>query len=303
MNLNNLYVARSNWDLAGRTDLYRFDVRPESISYASAGSVPGRVLNQYSMDEHKGYFRIATTIGDGNTIYVLDKDLKEVGSTPQLAKGESIQSVRFMGDIAYMVTYLLTDPLYAVDLSVPSAPTVLGELKIPGFSTYLHPVEGDWLVGFGRHTTEVFYKDSDGREVVTGTRDVGSKISLFDVSDPKNLKEADIMIMGNSSSEAFNNPKALMVDPERKLFGFVMAVSDNSFNTDYDAIKLVGIEDGKLKDVAEIRYGEPYRHYAARLLFIGDTLYDVNGDEVVAYEMQSYKEIGRIEGIRGPLRQ
>ncbi|GHU50308.1 hypothetical protein FACS1894127_5300 [Clostridia bacterium] len=294
MNLNNLYIARSNWSGAGDTDLYRFDVRPESISYASAGSVPGKVLNQYSMDEHNGYFRIATTNGDGNTIYVLDRDLKKVGSTPQLAKGESIQSVRFMGDIAYMVTYLQTDPLYAVDLSIPSAPVVLGELKIPGFSTYLHPVEGEWLVGFGRHTTEIFYRDSSGREVVTGTQDMGQKISLFDVSDPKNLKEADIMLLGMDTwSEAFNNPRALMVDPGRKLFGFVMTGYDKGIA--YDAIRLVGVANDKLKDVAEIR-SDAYRHTNARLLFIGDALYDINGDEVVAYEMQGYKEIGRIKG-------
>jgi len=289
MNMNSLYIARHNWRNEN-TSIYRFEVTPWSVDFTSEGSVTGSVLNQYSMDEHNKFFRIATTSREGNRITIFDRDLNQVGKTPELAKGESIQSVRFMGDVAYMVTYLQTDPLYSVDLSDPYAPVILDELKIPGFSTYLHPVDGDWLVGFGRHTTEIFYRDDSGKEIPAGTRDMGQKVSLFDVSNPKKLREADVMLLGqNTWSEAFTNPKALMVDPARKQFGFFMDGYDN-FTT---VIKLIGVGNGKLKDAATISCGRGIYSYEARLIYIGDTLYAVFGNYLVAYDLNTFKEIGK----------
>ena len=296
MNMDSLYITRSNWR-TGNTSIYRFKVTPQSVDYISEGSVAGTVLNQYSMDEHKGYFRIATTGAEGNRITIFDRSLNQVGKTPELAKGESIQSVRFMGDIAYMVTYLQTDPLYSVDLSDPYSPVVLDELKIPGFSTYLHPVEGDWLVGFGRHTTDTFFRDDSGREIIAGTRDMGQKVSLFDISDPKRLKEVDVMMLGeNTWSEAFNNPKALMVDPVRRQFGFFMDGYSN-YNSS-TVIRLIGVNDGRLKDLGSITCSKGAYSYDARLLYIGDTLYAVFGGYLVAYDYNSLREIGKAGELR-----
>ncbi|MDR0569670.1 MAG: beta-propeller domain-containing protein [Clostridiales Family XIII bacterium] len=284
MNVGNLYVARPNyWGNGGKTDIYRFEVGAGAVRYAANGSVPGTPLNQYSMDEHNGYFRVAVTDWDGNRIHVLDADLNQVGATPNLAEGESIQSARFMGDMAYMVTYLQTDPLYAVDLTNPKAPAVLGELKIPGFSTYLHPVGGDRLVGFGRHTAEIFYRDEKGDEIPTGSvHDLGQKISLFDVSDPRNLKESDVMLLGQDAwSEAFTNPKALMVSPDRKLFGFLMWDYGSIDGETQAQIRLVGVDGDKLTAWAAYSYDDVYEN--GRLLCIGNLLYAVSGENVKVY--------------------
>src|SRR5205807_2322356 len=121
------------------------------------------ILNQFSMDEYQGHFRIATTIGEPwgggsnpsvNNLYVLDESLKTVGSLENLAPGERIYSTRFLGKRAYMVTFRNVDPLFAIDLADPAKPAVLGQLKIPGYSDYLHPYDENHLIGFGKKTIE-----------------------------------------------------------------------------------------------------------------------------------------------------
>jgi len=165
------------------TALHTFDITdPDRADYVASGSVRGHLLNQYSLSEYDGYLRVATTDGDpwwGGTeesesfVTVLSEDdgvLRQVGQVGGLGKGEQIYAVRFIGDIGYVVTFQQIDPLYVVDLRSPTEPRVLGELKIPGFSSYLHPVGEDHLLGIG----------TDGDE--TG-RTFGAAISLFDVSD------------------------------------------------------------------------------------------------------------------------
>lgn len=167
-----------------RSMLHSFDITdPKATRYVASADVIGHLLNQYSLSEHNGYLRVATTAGDPwwgeeNTsesfITVLDEAdnrLVTVGQVGGIGKTERIYSVRFMGDMGYVVTFRQTDPLYAIDLADPTNPTVLGELKIPGFSSYLHPVGDGLLLGVGQDATD--------RGQITG-----SQVSLFDVSDP-----------------------------------------------------------------------------------------------------------------------
>ncbi len=165
------------------TQIYKFDIRNYDIKYLGNGSVPGRALNQFSMDEHNGYLRIATTSGNWgesltNQVYVIDNAFQVVGKIEGIAKGETIKSVRFTGNTGYVVTFEQTDPLFVIDLSDPTAPVIKGELKIPGFSAYLHPVGDGLLLGVG----------ADGDD---NGQNGGMKVSLFDVSNPENPVECD----------------------------------------------------------------------------------------------------------------
>ncbi len=200
-----------------KTQIYKFDIRNYNIEYLKSATIDGTALNQFSIDEYNGYLRIATTSGNWgdnlvNQLYVLDENLETKGLLKDIAKGETIKSVRFTGNTAYVVTFIQTDPLFVIDLSNPEAPVILGELKIPGFSTYLHPVSDGLVLGVGRDGTD------------TGTNG-GLKVSLFDVSDPKNPKESSKITLDAVSSEtlssyiesdAYYTHKALCWDSESK---------------------------------------------------------------------------------------
>ena len=182
------------------TVVHKFSVSADGPArYEATGTVEGHLLNQFSMDEHNGYFRVATTIGEPwdtetseSQVAVLEQQgrrLTEVGRVGNLGRGERIFSVRFAGDTGYVVTFREVDPLYVIDLADPTAPSVAGELKIPGFSTYLHPIGDGLLIGVGQDA------DHTGR-----TR--GTKVSLFDVSNPAAPVELDVIVFPDAHSEA-----------------------------------------------------------------------------------------------------
>lgn len=189
-----LYIADPVWDRGGATELHRFDISdPRATSYVSSGTVRGTPLNSFSLDEHEGFLRIATTktanratrFRDVSEVTVLREQgetLVPVGNVDGLGVGERIYAVRFMGARGYVVTFRQIDPLYVLDLSDPSAPAVTGELKIPGFSEYLHPLDGDRLAGVGRH------------------EDGSVQVSLFDVADPADpTRVATVDALGQST--------------------------------------------------------------------------------------------------------
>ena len=166
-------------DASTATNIYQFDLGDASVPLVAMGSVPGLTLNQFSLDEHDGVLRVATTNGFGDRassgVHVLSAfggNLQSVGSVSGLAPGERIFSVRFIGDVGYLSTFRQVDPLFVIDLANPARPRVVGELKIPGFSSYLHPLDATHLLGVGRDV------DPD-----TG-RVLGLQLSIFDVSDP-----------------------------------------------------------------------------------------------------------------------
>jgi len=230
-----------------KTVIHKIAINKGDLQYKTAGEVPGVVLNQFSMDEDKGYFRIATTknrrwssFGETsesyNNIYVLDGNMKVVGKVEELAKDERIYSVRFMQDRAYMVTFKQIDPLFVIDLKDPTNPKVLGELKIPGFSNYLHPYDETTLIGLG--------KDS-------GDWDASLKLSLFDVSNVKNPKEiSNYIFEGNrSDSIALHDHRALLFSEKKNLL--VIPVNSEETGILIDEVFIENTDDEDEESITE----------------------------------------------------
>ena len=233
--LQNLYIAATQWNYRWngpqgtseeKTSIFRFALTENGIEMKAQGSVPGRVLNQFSMDESEGYFRIATTKGDAwnsvapstNNLYVLNMNLEQVGKIEGIAPGETIYSVRFMGKRAYLVTFKKIDPFFAIDLTDPTNPKILGKLKIPGYSDYLHPYDENHIIGFGKEAVESKEGDFAWYQ--------GMKMAVFDVTDPENPIELHKFGIGDRGTESplLHNHKALLFDKERQLLAFPVEV-------------------------------------------------------------------------------
>ena len=200
-----------------KTVIQKFAIKDGTVSYISKGEVPGYLLNQYSMDEFDGRFRLATTsefytprgVVMGNNVYVLDESLKVLGSVENVAPDESIYSARFMGEKLYLVTYQRIDPFFVIDLSTDT-PKVLGALKIPGYSSYLHPYDDTHIIGIGKETKQNQY---GGMEIV------GVKMTLFDVTDVSKPVAVDSYLIGGqgTDSEILSDPKAFLFDKEKNI--------------------------------------------------------------------------------------
>lgn len=298
-----------------RSQVHRIEIEDGEIEYRSGGSVPGYVLNQFSMDEEDGYFRVATTTsgwvggmrGESmNHLYVLDPDLDVVGKLEDLAERESIYSVRFMGDRVYMVTFERVDPLFVIDLSDPENPEVLGKLKIPGYSNYLHPYDDDHLIGLGMETEENEY----GRVVTTGI-----KLSLFDVSDVESPKEMSKYVLGGrgSSSYALRDHKAFLFDKDKELLVIPARVSDwdegdewrDVTYTDGAHVFTLNLEDGfgfegevthqtEKAESEEDYYYPRYDESVKRSLYIEDVLYTLSESRMKINSLDDLDEIGEI---------
>jgi inhibitor of cysteine peptidase len=212
------------------TSIYRIQISGPSLTLAAQGNVTGTVMNQYSMDEYNGYFRIATTSYDytsnsysqtqQNNLYILNSDLNVVGKIENLASGEVLHSARFVADRCYLVTFNQIDPLFVVDLSKPTSPSVLGNLTIPGYSDFLQPYDATHLIGIGQDVNASI--DADKVHIqgdVYYTAILGLKVSLFDVSDVANPKENSKIVIGDTgtTSEALTDPKAILFDASRNL--------------------------------------------------------------------------------------
>ncbi len=238
------------------TSLHTFDIsNPTTTSYLASGSIDGHLLNQYSMSEHDGYLRVATTEGapwggdsSQSSVVVLAEEGSElvtVGKVGGLGKGEQIKSVRFMGATAYVVTFRQTDPLYTVDLSDPTNPTLLGELKIPGFSSYLHPIDEGLLLGIGQEGTD------EGQIL-------GAQVSIFDVSNLSNPTQIGTMPFGNNSqsSVAWEAKAFTWWAPTRTAFVPVSSWGwDEQTNSDSNKAEVIAIhidKDGSLSEIGRL---------------------------------------------------
>ena len=220
-----------------KTIIHKISIDEDKIEYVAKGAVPGRLLNQFSMDENEDRFRVATTTEyyiqhqgtvRANAVYVLDEQLNIVGELDEIAPDESIFSARFMGDRLYLVTFQQIDPFFVIDLS-KDTPKILGELKIPGFSNYLHPYDEEHVIGIGRDT-----KETDNGRV----QQLGIKIALFNVADVKNPKVADDIIVGDISthSEALYEHKSFFFDKKSEILSIPISG---------DAESLSGISSSK----------------------------------------------------------
>ncbi|MDH5449353.1 MAG: beta-propeller domain-containing protein [Candidatus Bathyarchaeota archaeon] len=227
VSLHNIYIT---FPQNGNTLIYRFHIEGSAIESAANGGVQGHILNQFSMDEHNGYFRIATTTGQIartfeaatslNHVYVLDMDMNLVGGLEGLAPGEKIYSARFMGDRCYLVTFQKIDPLFVIDLEDPFYPNVLGELKITGYSDYLHPYDENHIIGIGKETIEAETGDFAWFQ--------GVKISLFDVSNVENPMEISKYEIGDrgTDSPVLRDHKAFLFDKTRSLLVIPVLVAE-----------------------------------------------------------------------------
>jgi len=335
-----------------KTEIHRIAIDNGKIEYKSDGEVPGYVLNQFSMDESNGYFRIATTMrnffggvvmttsvrtgvipsGSGsvggataqqsaskisfqeatpqtqppqswNNVYVLDMNLKIVGKLEELAPDESIYSARFLGDRVYLVTFRRIDPLFVIDLSDPTNPKVLGKLKIPGFSDYLHPYDETHIIGIGKEVQDL------GQFV----EPVGLKLGLFDVSDPNNPKEiANYSIGGfGSDSEALHDHRAFLFSKDKNLLVIPVLQVDNVFR-DFN-IRPYTWQGAYVFDTSNNQFtlkgrithapsntNETYYYYygpysVERSLYIDGVLYTISPSMVKMNDLQNLNEIKEIQ--------
>ncbi|MBR1939421.1 beta-propeller domain-containing protein, partial [Candidatus Saccharibacteria bacterium] len=224
-----------------QTEIFKFDIdNSGDISYKAKAKTTGATINQYSLDENNGHLRVALHDNNGSYVVVFDEKMNELGKSGHLARNEKMYASRFLGDKAYLVTYRNTDPLFVIDLSNESSPKVLGELKIPGYSVYLHPYDETHLIGIGMDTQEETRKDASGRVISSWAYITGMKMALFDVSDFKNPKEISKIHIGNASTSSaiLDNPKALLFSKEKHLLGIPVNHYESEFK-----IKLSGNED------------------------------------------------------------
>lgn len=307
-----MFLSENEWDEKSQeyTKIYRFEYTETGIDYKCMGKVPGYIHDQFSMSYDGEYFKIATTQNnanvDGDTafwsidnrtnnLYILNNNMQITGKVEDLAKGESIQSVRYIGNTAYVVTFRQTDPLFVIDLSDPQNPTVKGELKITGFSEYLHPITSTLLVGVGQDGTE------------SGTNG-DCKVSLFDVSSPNKPFEASKVTVANGGS-IVNSPVAY----NHKCF---VKLSDNEFavpfilykNTYYSHTEprdwayyiRYKVENGEIKELARYTLTEQSCDILGGT-YVDDTFFAIYNDyknssfTIVAFDLNTNEELGRVD--------
>ena len=295
-----------------KTIIHKISIDGEKIQYVAKGEVPGRLLNQFSMDQSGDRFRVATTTEiytqyDGtirsNAVYVLDENLEVVGELEEIAPEESIFSARFMGDRLYLVTFQQIDPFFVIDLS-SDTPKILGELKIPGFSNYLHPYDEEHVIGVGRDTKEM----DNGR-----VQQLGIKIALFNVADVKNPKVADDIIIGDSSthSEALYNHKAFFFDKTRSVISLPISgdvkglenTSSKMFAPEYNRWSGFYVLDLDTSNGFETKgtithSDDDSRYYGmnnARTFYIDDVLYTASQGYL---KMNSFDDLNEINSIK-----
>ena len=307
----NIYVAKLNYnyDLIDQaknimgfrtyndyTEIYKFGLKEGNIEYEASGSVPGYVLNQFSMDETDGYFRIATTEENEtlnqstNALFVLDNKLNIIGKLENLANGEKIYAVRYMKDKAYIVTFNQIDPLYVIDLSNPNLPIVSGELKVQGYSTYLHFYDETYLIGIGEATK------LQGEDVVPS----GIKISLFDISNMKQPKEVSTVTIGDRGtySEATYNHKVFLFSKEKNLIVFPITVMENINGQTKITLQgaiLYGISPEKQIYERGKIVANNSTEIIRRSFYIGDLLYVCSTEGIRVIDLNSMQEVNKVE--------
>lgn len=272
-----IYAASGNY--GKNTEIQKFSYEKGKIQYQTTGTVKGYLDDSFSMDEHQGSLRLVTTLdtaggGTYNNVYVLDENMKVTGSILKLAKDERIYSARFMGDTGYFVTFRETDPLFSVDFSDPSDPKIIGQLKIPGFSEYLHFYGENKLLGIGMDTN----KEGNAENV---------KLSMFDISYPKDVKETDVYVLkGCYTAEALYDHHAVMIDQAKNLIGFAA-------ESDEEARYYLFQYDKGFKQVTQMSMGQS--GYSARGVYIGEYFYLVEDNRIRAYEMDDFQKIGEVK--------
>ena len=314
------------------TKIYRFTLSEGRVSYAAKGEAPGNILNQFSMDENQGSFRIATTQGEiwrtdeytsRNNVFILDGNLNITGRLENIAPGERIYSARFIGDRGYLVTFKTVDPFFVLDLKDPNNPAILGALKLPGYSDYLHPYDENHVIGFGKDTVELSRDTTDTAQSGTMAFYMGMKMALFDVTDVSNPVVMFKETIGDrgTDSELLHNHKALLFDKDKNLLAFpvsVMVADDSQVTSEatipqYGSFAFQGAYvynldltqgfsmKGKLTHLSKEDYLKAGNYWydsdknIARVLYINDDLYTLSNSLIMANRLDDLQEIKRLE--------
>ena len=298
---------QEGWN-SNKTSLLKFSYGDGKFALQAMGEVKGQLKGRFSLDEYEEHLRVVTTVREyqyqeifddrtgesiglnivndrqSNALYVLNDKLDMVGKIEGLAKNEQIYSARFMGDTGYFVTFRQVDPLFTVDLSNPAEPKILSELKVSGFSEYLHIYGEDRLLGIGMEADEE-----------TG-RQQGMKLSMFDVSDKKNVSEISKKNLKNYEySEALYNHRAVMISAGKNIFGFEAEGFKDGFYRDYMVFTYEN-EEFVQKLKINVKNKEGKFAISSRGTFIGDTFYLLLTDGTVrSYDLNSGKLIDSIE--------
>lgn len=285
---DSIYVIRYRWETAETmTDFIRFRCKDGKMEGAAAATLKGELTDDYAINESEGYLRLLLTGWRGDTqtnhVYVLDEQMTVRGKISDLAPGEMIYSARFMGDTGYFVTYRNMDPLFTVDLSDPENPRILGELKVTGFSDYLHFYGKNKLLGIGWET-----------DPETGEQ-LGLKLSMYDISDPARVKEENKLVLkGIDECEALYAHKKVMVDSGKNLIGFTVGSYGPAYENEsgFEGRYLVFSYDPKEGFVSRMKYTlgrdeEYYTYYGnTRGIYIQDTFYVAENSSITAFDMK-----------------
>lgn len=298
---NNLYITKTNWnykmieDSTAETSIYKISLNGTKLVLEAETKIPGMIINQFSLDEYNGNLRIAVTKYNNNSsedtsnnLYILDSKLSVIGSIENMAEGEEIYSVRFMGNKGYIVTFKQVDPLFVIDLSNPINPSVVGELKIPGYSSYLHPYDENHIIGIGYNTTETSYGS---------TVNDGVKLSMFDVSNPTNPIEMFNTVIGDkhTNTSATYDHKAVMFSKEKN----IIAIPIVQYNRKYESkavIYNIDFENGfnQLGEIEEESDNITYRRIE-RIIYVGSNYYTFSNKWVNVSDMKTFETIKNIE--------
>lgn len=289
----NIYLERENWETGStQTAIARFSFSQGKIKGESAGVVNGAVTDDFATNEYDGFLRVLTTQWNDsgsqtNNVYVLDQNMEIVGKIDNLAEDESIYSARFMGNTGYFVTYRQVDPLFSVDFSDPTHPKILGELKVSGFSEYLHFYGENRLLGIGWET-----------DPETGATK-GLKLSMFDVSDPADVKEVDKLVIKNIDYfPGEYNYKALTVSPEKNVIGLAASSYESSGTVNSYMVFSYDEKEGFLTDLTYgLQEGGNVSAEEVRGVYADDTFYVADGNNVTAFNMgKGYEKIAELAG-------
>lgn len=299
---NNIYVCESYYNSddsdVTQTCIRKISYKDGILKAVGQTRIDGTLNDSFSLDEYEGNLRLVTTVSsngdsgimplvlfgdsadseiakqeDTNYLYILDEKLNELSKIEDIAKDEQVYSARFIGKTGYVVTYKQTDPLFSIDLSDPKNPQIIGELKIPGFSEYLHPYGDGLLLGIGMDVDD------------TGTTTNGVKLSMFDISNPEDVAEVQKYVMEDCySTNVTYEYKAAMIDVEKNMIGFV-AYGENTkyyiFSYDESGFKC-------LFEREMTGYGN------VRGLYAGEYFYLVSGNTVEKYELNGFKKVDDI---------
>ena len=273
MSTDSLYICCQNWEHGkSSTQILKFSCVDGEITASNMAELPGYLNDTFSLDEYDGYLRVLTTEdgnGESNNLFVLDEDMNTISTIRDIASGETIRSARFVGDMGYFVTFRQTDPLFCVDLSDPENPEILSELKISGFSSYLHMYGENRLLGIG-------YEADEDTGIQTGV-----KLSMFDISDPENVTEENKYVIKDAYYLPFDyNYKAITIDADKNLIGFVCDEEYMVFR--YDEEK--GFENVLTYTMSDNNYWDGQE--ACRGVYAGGRFYIVDREKVLMFDME-----------------